>query len=233
MLVTGGASGIGAAVARRRATAGDHVVIADVDIAGGERVAAETGGVFVPTDVASAAANERAVHAAVERFGGLDVAFLNAGIPGGTGLGEAFDRTRYQRCVDVNLTGVVLGVQAALPHLRDDAAIVVTASLAGLLPTADLYYGATKHALVGLVRSLAMLLGARGIRVNALCPGFVDTAIIAPYRAQVEAGGYRIAEPDLVAAAFDTVVGGAGTGQAWVVAAGQELRPVEFPPVEP
>jgi NAD(P)-dependent dehydrogenase (short-subunit alcohol dehydrogenase family) len=198
--VTGGASGIGAAVARRRAAAGDHVVIADVDRTAGERVAADGGAVFVPTDVRSLEDNERAVAMAVERFGRLDAVFLNAGI------------------------------HAALPHLRTSAgAIVVTSSLAGLTPGVDLFYAATKHALIGLVRSLSMLVAEDGITVNALCPGFVDTPMVAPFRDQVVAAGWPIAHPDHVAAAFDHVLAGGDTGQAWIVTAGAQPQPASLP----
>src|SRR3954468_5614822 len=112
-LITGGASGIGAAVARRLAARGTSVVVADVDTDRAESVAAEIGGAFVPCDVRDLDANRAAVAATVDRFGGLDLAFLNAGITTGTTLGEDFDVERYRRAMSVNLDGVVYGVVAA------------------------------------------------------------------------------------------------------------------------
>jgi NAD(P)-dependent dehydrogenase (short-subunit alcohol dehydrogenase family) len=120
VIVTGGANGIGAAAARRLASRGAHVVVADVDERGAD-VAAEVGGLFVYCDVREPAASEAAVSAAVAAFGGLDVAFLNAGVSttsvrlGGPG----WDLAAYRRAFAINVDGVFFGVHAALPALRD------------------------------------------------------------------------------------------------------------------
>ena len=131
---------------------------------------------------------------AVERLGGLDLAYLNAGVATGCGVGEDFDLERYRRAMGVNLDGVVFGMHAVLPALRErgGGAIVATASLAGLTGVPlDPLYAANKHGVVGLVRSLGPALSAEGIRVNAVCPGFAESAIIAPFRDALIAGGRR------------------------------------------
>ena len=114
----------------------------------------------------------------VERFGGLDLVYLNAGIVSGCGIGEDFDAERYRRAMSVNLDGVVYGAHAALPALRarGGGAIVATASLAGLTAVPmDPFYAANKHAVVGLTRSLGPALAGDGIRFNAICPGYAET----------------------------------------------------------
>ncbi len=184
-LITGGAGGIGAAVARRLAGQGASLVLADVDVEGGSAVAKELDGVFVHCDVREPADSEAAVAAAVDRFGGLDLAFLNAGIATGCGVGEDFDLGAYRRAMAINLDGVMYGAHAALPALkaRGGGDIVATASMAGLtaMPL-DPIYGANKAAVVGLVRALGPAWEPEGVRVNALCPSFADTAILDPLR---------------------------------------------------
>jgi len=234
VVVTGGASGIGAAVARRFAQAGAHVVIGDVDQAGGAAVARETGALFVPTDVTSEDGNEALVRAAVTRYGGLDVIHLNAGTSGARGLGPDFDLDGYRRTWAVNVDGAVFGIRAALPVLTraGHGAIVVTSSLGGINPSSfDPIYSASKHALIGLVRSLAQAWADSGITVNAVCPGLVDTPIIASIRDAARDRGLAIADPDEVAAAVESIVAGGQTGQAWVVQAGQLPAVVQFPRV--
>lgn len=233
VLVTGGARGIGAALVREFASAGDHVLIVDTAVAEGTALAEATGGTFHRADVTSLADCEAAVAEAVRRFGGLDVVCLNAGVPGGTSIGANFDPDRYRLGIQVNLDGVVYGVNAALPALRagGGGAIVVTSSLAGVAPAADLYYAAAKHALVGLVRSLAMLVAPDHITVNAICPGLIDTRLVAPFRDAVTGAGLAIAEPEQVAVAVRTILALGGTGQAWQVQAGQPLAPIDFPEI--
>src|SRR5512139_186927 len=105
-LITGGSNGIGAAVARRLAGRGDRIVIADVDTDAGEALAAELDGVFVRCDVGEPAGTQAAVAAAVDAFGGLDLAFLNAGVSTGCGLDADFDVELYRRAMRINLDGV-------------------------------------------------------------------------------------------------------------------------------
>ena len=230
-LITGGAGGIGAAVARRCHRRGGRVVIADRDAARGEAVAAEVGGLFVPVDVGEPDDNTRAVNATVEAFGRLDNVVLNAGVPGRCGLGD-FTVERYRATLRTNLDGVVYGLHACLPRLRRQrhGSIAVMASIAGLSGSPDVFYATGKHALVGLARSAAPALAADGIRINALCPGLVDTPALAPHRTALRAQGLRLAGPDEVAAAVETVLAWPGTGQVWTVQAGQP--PAVVPPPE-
>jgi NAD(P)-dependent dehydrogenase (short-subunit alcohol dehydrogenase family) len=230
-LVTGGAGGIGAAVARRLAARGAAVVVTDVDHVGAEAVAAEVGGTFVPCDVRDLDANRAAVAAAVERYGGLDIAFLNAGIPTGTTIGDDFDVERYRRAMAVNLDGVVYGVVAALPALRERGGgdIVVTASLAGLTSVPfDPVYGANKHAVVGLVRGLGPVHEGEGIRVNAVCPSFAETRIIDDIRQVLAEGGVPLLSAEDVADAVLAILDAKGAGECWFVQPGRPSEPFTF-----
>jgi NAD(P)-dependent dehydrogenase (short-subunit alcohol dehydrogenase family) len=223
VLVTGGASGIGAAVARRFAARGASVVIADLNPLGSD-VAAEIGALFVPTDVSSPQANDDAVAAAVSAFGRLDIAHLNAGTGNG---GTELDLDRYRRVMSVNLDGTVHGIRSAVR--AGVRSIVVTSSLAGISPaTFDPVYAASKHALIGLVRSLQI----PGVTLNAVCPGFVDTPMISAFRHELPAHGLAIATPDDVASAVEHIASGTGSNQVWEVQAGRPPALVQFPPVE-
>jgi NAD(P)-dependent dehydrogenase (short-subunit alcohol dehydrogenase family) len=227
-LVTGGGGGIGSAVARRLAASGTRVVIADLAVERGEALAAEIGGVFVRTDVSSLADNQRAVEVA-NRLGRLDVLHLNAGVSG-AGLGDDFRPEVYRRALSVNIDGVVFGVHAALPTLRRQrgGTIVVTGSLAGLVGSPyDPVYAMTKHAVIGLVRCLAPGLEQNGIRINALCPTFVDTPFIDDARAVLEQRKLPVLSPDRVADAFGEVLASPASGQAWVVRPGV-VQPFSF-----
>ena len=230
-LITGGSNGIGAAVARRLAGLGVRTVLADVDRERGEALAAEIDGRFVHCDVRELDHSKAAVAAAVDAFGGLDIAFLNAGIAGGTGLGDEFDPEHYRRAMGINLDGVVYGVHAALPALRARGGgdIIATASMAGLTATPfDPVYGANKAAVVGLVRALGPAHAPEGIRVNALCPSFADTAIIAGKKAELEATGFPILKVEDVVEAFMAILEGEDSGQAWFVVPGREPGPFKF-----
>jgi NAD(P)-dependent dehydrogenase (short-subunit alcohol dehydrogenase family) len=238
VLVTGGASGIGAAVARRFAAGGARVVIADVDEDGGEALAKEIGARFVRTDVTTEADNDAVVRTAVSEFGRLDIVHLNAGVGGAGGAGENFDLARYRRVMAVNLDGVVFGIRAAWRVMSQagHGAIVVTSSLAGVAPAPfDPYYSATKHALIGLVRSLAPGWVAAGskVTINAVCPGFVRTPIL-PEQAQAEIAkmGLALADPAEIAEAVEFIARDGRTGMAWLAQAGRELELFEFPDVD-
>jgi NAD(P)-dependent dehydrogenase (short-subunit alcohol dehydrogenase family) len=223
-LVTGGASGLGRETARRLAAAGARVLVADLDTDGGKRVAEEIDGAFLRTNVSSLEQNEAAVAEAVDRFGGLDLAFLNAGVSTGCGVGEDFDPALYRRAMGANLDGVVYGVHAALPALRDGdgGAIVATSSLAGLTAVPmDPIYAANKHGVVGLVRSLGPGLAAEGVRINAVCPGFADTAIIADFKDELERSGMPIIPADDVARVVIDLFAGDRDGECWFVQPGR------------
>jgi NAD(P)-dependent dehydrogenase (short-subunit alcohol dehydrogenase family) len=230
-LVTGGANGIGAAVVRRLAAGGAEVVVADLDDGAGEALAKEVGGAFVRCDVRDLGDSRAAVAVAVERFGGLDVVHLNAGVASANLLGDDFDLAAYRRDMAINLDGVVFGVQAALPALRarGGGAVVATASMAGLVPMSlDPVYTANKHAVVGLVRSLGEALAPDGIKVQALCPSFADTALLDPLRDHLAGTGFPILHVDAVVDGFVQALTSDGTGECWFVIPGRPSQPYTF-----
>ncbi len=229
-LVTGGAGGLGSATVRALAGAGARVVVADVD-ASGAALAEEVGGSFVEADVASLEANEAIVDFAIAEYGGLDLVFLNAGVASGIGLGEEFNVDRYRRVMGINLDGVVFGTVAALPVLRErgGGSIVATASLAGLTAVPfDPLYAANKHAVVGLARSLGVGLTDDNIRFNAVCPGFSESAIIAPFRDELVNSGMPIIPAEQVAATVMELFTGEMSGECWFVQAGRESDSFSF-----
>lgn len=181
-IVTGGASGIGAAFVRRVHSEGAAVMIADLDVSGGEALAAELGGnaVFRQVDVSDAAAVEAMVEACVAQFGGLDILYNNAGI-GCFGLTPDLPLEQWHRVIAVNLDAVFFGCRAAIPHMRrrGGGAIVNTASASGM--AADFgftAYNAAKAAVINYTRCLAIDHAVDGIRANAVCPGPVETPIL-------------------------------------------------------
>ncbi len=231
-LVTGGAGGLGRATCLALAEAGVEVVVADVQQDTGREVAELVGGHFVACDVRTPAANEAAVAFAVERCGRLDLVHLNAGVTTGCGIGEDFSEELYRRAMGVNLDGVVFGAHAALPALRavGGGAMVATASLAGLGAVAlDPIYAANKHAIVGLTRALGPVLAGDGVRFNAVCPGFAESAIIADARVDLVAAGLDIIPAETVAAtvvrlfALEDV-----TGECWFVQPWREPAAFRF-----
>ena len=229
-LITGGASGFGAEVARQLVRRGDQVVLVDVDDEGGQAVADEVGGHFLHGDVSDFDTVMSTTNAAAEIHGGLDMVFLNAGISTGCGMGEDFDLATYRRAMGINLDGVVFGAHAALPFLsKTQGSIVATASMAGLTGTAfDPVYGANKHAVVGLVRALGPAWAPFGVRVNAFCPGFAQTKIIGNIREMLDSSGVPIIPVDVAGRAILTAFDSAETGEAWLLQAGREAMPYRF-----
>jgi NAD(P)-dependent dehydrogenase (short-subunit alcohol dehydrogenase family) len=229
VLITGGASGLGKATALALAEQGAELVLADVQDDAGRAVAEQVGGHFVHADVSRLEDNEAMVAFATERCGGLDAAWLNAGLTSLTAPGEDFDLERYRLVMSVNVDGVVFGTQAALPALRARGGghLLMTASLAGLvgLPM-DPLYTANKHAVVGLARALGPALAPEGIHVNALCPGFAESPLVDPLRDEILAAGFPIMPAEHVAGAVLQVLGGDSAGEAWVVQPGRE--PIAF-----
>jgi NAD(P)-dependent dehydrogenase (short-subunit alcohol dehydrogenase family) len=229
-LVTGGAGGLGSATVRALAGAGARVVVSDID-PDGAALAEEVDGAFIEADVAALEANHEMVRFAVDRFGGLDLVFLNAGVASGVGLGDDFDVERYRRVMGINLDGVVFGTVAALPALRErgGGSIVATASLAGLTATPfDPLYAANKHAVVGLARSLGLGLADDGVRFNAICPGFSESGIIAPFRDALIDSGMPIIPAEQVAETVLTLLAGEMSGECWFVQAGRDSEPFGF-----
>jgi NAD(P)-dependent dehydrogenase (short-subunit alcohol dehydrogenase family) len=184
-LVTGGGSGIGRATAILLAQAGAAVVIADIDDEGARetvRLVEQAGGraASVHTDVTQWEDLERMVAFTEATFGRLDIFHNNAGINTGWPRFPDVPRERWEKTVAVNLTAVIGAVQAVVPAMRlsGGGAIVNSASLAGLIAyDMEPIYAATKHGVVGLTRALAFLKDEAGIRVNCVCPSFVDTQL--------------------------------------------------------
>ena len=201
-VVTGGASGIGAAVVL--ALEGEGASVQSLDLTTGFDVSDPD---------------------AWEDVDGVDFAFLNAGV-GGSGD----DLAGYRRMLGANVDGVVFGVRRMEQAMASGGSIVATASLAGLMPMpADPIYTLTKHAVVGYVRAMAPQLAERGIRINAICPGFVDTPIVTPeLREWIASEGYALMEPEQVAEAVLVAARSEDTGQAWVVQPGREPLRYEF-----
>jgi len=198
-LVTGAGSGIGRATARRLAAEGAAVLAADIALDAAERTVTligEAGGraIAIRADIASADDNAAMFDLAAERFGGIDHAFLNAGILQAYMPFERVDAGLLDRLLSVNLRGTFLGVQQALARLRPTGACVVTASLAGITGFAEAAaYSISKHGLVGLVRSAAAAFAANGLRINTICPGMVHSAMTG------EAGLEGLVAPDQLA----------------------------------
>jgi NAD(P)-dependent dehydrogenase (short-subunit alcohol dehydrogenase family) len=229
--VTGGAQGFGAGAARRLASLGAQVVVSDINEAAGESVAAEIDGVFVRCDVSSLEQCQAAVAMAVERFGTLDLAFLNAGIGTGCKLDDDFDPALYRRAMGVNLDGVAFGAHAVFAPMKAAGGgdIVATASLAGLTGTGfDPIYGANKHGVVGLVRSIGEDWPQYGIRVNAICPGFADTAIVDPLREILAEGGIPLISVDAVVDAVVSATTSGRSGECWYIQPGRAGEPFRF-----
>jgi NAD(P)-dependent dehydrogenase (short-subunit alcohol dehydrogenase family) len=202
-LITGGAGGIGRALANRLGDRGFAVTLADIDGERGPEVAAAAGARFAAADVRDQDSLEAAV-AAAETAGPLRAVFLNAGFATGHRSVEEIGLDEYRRVMQVNLDGTFLGLRAALPALRraGGGAVVVTASLAGVSAwPGDPVYVASKHAVVGLVQAAAPSLIGDDVTLSVVCPGFVDTPMVpAEFR---DTGFPLLTAADVAAALLD------------------------------
>jgi NAD(P)-dependent dehydrogenase (short-subunit alcohol dehydrogenase family) len=183
--ITGGASGIGAEMARRFTREGASVVIADVNDTLGKAIAVEVGGEYVHLDVTDATAWDKII----TTHKPFDIVCLNAGVATKTDVFGAtvdypfqhLDNDSYQHIMSINVDGAVFGARAVIPGMvdRKSGHILITASLAGIVAiAADPIYGLTKHAMVGLTKSLGAALEPYGVCVSALCPAFLDTPLL-------------------------------------------------------
>jgi NAD(P)-dependent dehydrogenase (short-subunit alcohol dehydrogenase family) len=180
-IITGGGSGIGKATAELFAQEGAKVVIGDLPTSEGEQVAKEIDGLFVPTDVREAKAVERLVRAACDKFGRLDIMFNNAGIGVVSSLLDTSEEL-YSNTIRVDLDGVYWGLKYGGKVMVEQkrGAIVNTASVAGIRGSIGLSaYNAAKHGVVGLTRNAALEFASAGVRVNCICPGIIDTPLVA------------------------------------------------------
>lgn len=199
-IVTGAASGNGRAIARAFAVEGASVAVADVNEAGARRVAqqlvaAGSRAIAVALDVTRQANCERAVRETVGAFGGLDILVNNAGVSA-SGTVLTTTEADWDHAQTVNVKGVFLMTKAALPEIiaRGGGSVINIASMSGLRGRpAALPYVASKHAVVGLTKCLALDHAAAGVRVNAICPGLVETAMTERFFAAYPAGADRTA----------------------------------------
>lgn len=238
VLITGGASGIGAATARLAAGDGASVIVADLPGSAGAELAAQVGGRFVELDVSAADSWDQAMVA----LGAdpIDIAILNAGVefrapedfmqnmddPG------AWDLDRYNRAVGVNINGVALGMRALVPVMdrHGGGSISATASLAGLIPwSPDPVYSMTKWAVVGLVRASATSLKGKRITINCVCPGAVATPMTRVTDGSVPAG---MADPAHIGRAHLDIATSGQTGRVVKAVAGRDHAEHRFAQVE-
>jgi NAD(P)-dependent dehydrogenase (short-subunit alcohol dehydrogenase family) len=182
-VITGAASGIGRAMATRFAEEGATIVAADLDNEAGAVLADQVGGLFLHTDVTVAHEVEALYQTAVERFGGIDICCNNAGIspPDDDSILET-EAEAWQRVQDVNLTSVYLCCKYAIPHLlsRGGGSVINTASFVAVMgaATSQISYTASKGGVLAMSRELGVQFARQGVRVNALCPGPVNTPLL-------------------------------------------------------
>ncbi|TDC13343.1 3-oxoacyl-ACP reductase [Streptomyces sp. 8K308] len=214
-VITGAASGIGLATARRLAAEGATVVCADLDAERGEAAAAETGGRYVRADVTDREQVEALFQTTVDSYGAVDIAFNNAGIsPPDDDSILTTDLDAWRRVQETNLTSVYLCCKAVIPHMRRQGrgSIINTASFVAVMgaATSQISYTASKGGVLAMSRELGVQFAREGIRVNALCPGPVNTPLLKelfakdPERAArrlVHVPMGRFAEPEEIAAA--------------------------------
>lgn len=214
-VITGGCSGIGLATARRFAAEGARVVIGDIDDVHGPQIADELGGAFACTDVTDKDSVDALFALADSSYGSVDVAFNNAGIsPADDDSILTTGLDAWRRVQEVNLTSVYLCCKAALPYMLDQGrgSIINTASFVAVMgaATSQISYTASKGGVLALSRELGVQFARRGVRVNALCPGPVNTPLLTelfakdPERAArrlVHIPMGRFADPDEIASA--------------------------------
>jgi NAD(P)-dependent dehydrogenase (short-subunit alcohol dehydrogenase family) len=228
VLVTGGASGIGAAVAELVAEQGGTVIIADINDAAGESLAVKLGPPhhYIHLDVTKPDAWASEMVAISGDFGGLDVLILNVGVmtrPAGAPILDEplqwITAGSLSKMLQVNQASVVYGIMAALPHMRgrDGATIMVTTSGAGVVPyPADPLYTMTKYALTGLCCALAPSLTAQGVRILSVGPNGIDTPMCPPDLHEKKIRENSFSTPRFMAEAFAEIYDVGQAGEIWM-----------------
>ena len=205
VLITGAGNGIGRAAALGFATRGATVVVVDHDRAAGEATAGiirQQGGksMFTRADVTKSADVQAYVKATVDTYGAIDCFYNNAGIEGSIAPTAEYDEDMFDRVMAVNVKGVFLGMRYVLPVMiaQGRGSVVNTASVAGLVGSPNMpAYVASKHAVIGLTKTASGEVGRSGVRVNAVCPGPIDTRMIHAVEAQINPN-----DPDAVGARY-------------------------------
>jgi NAD(P)-dependent dehydrogenase (short-subunit alcohol dehydrogenase family) len=231
-LVTGGGSGIGLATVERLTEEGAKVFVVDLDEGGAHASAGSFGGVAHQADVGDPDQVDEAFDRCTRELGGVDIAFLNAGIAIGVADLTELDGATYRKIMRVNVDGVVYGLRAAIRAMRarNGGAIVATASLAGIIPfPPDPIYDASKHAVVGLIRSVAPTLEPEGITANCVNPGMTDTNILTDdAKALFAEMDFPLIPPRQIADAVLEAITSGATGRCFVCQPGREALPYEF-----
>ncbi|HTQ35243.1 MAG TPA: glucose 1-dehydrogenase [Stellaceae bacterium] len=208
-LITGGGGGIGRAAALAFAKAGAKVVVVDRDAAAGEATAGiikQQGGEakFVAADVTKSADVANYVKETLDTYGRIDCFFNNAGIEGALAHTADYDEAMFDQVIGINVKGVFLGLRHVLPVLikQKSGSVVNTASVAGLVATPGMpAYVASKHAVIGLTKTAAGEVAREGVRVNAVCPGPVDTRMIHSLEKMINPD-----DPDSVGKRYQSVI---------------------------
>lgn len=182
VVLTGAAGILGQAITRRFAAEGANMVLVDRDagrLAGLAAALPAEAVLSVTADVASAGDMTRVAEAAEARFGAIHVFLANAGIEGMAATMADYPDDLFDAVIAVNLRGVYIGIKAVLPRMADGGSVILTSSIMGMMGTPfNVAYTASKHAVVGIRRSCAIIAGPRGIRVNTIHPGFVDSEML-------------------------------------------------------
>jgi NAD(P)-dependent dehydrogenase (short-subunit alcohol dehydrogenase family) len=230
-LVTGAASGIGRATVERFAAEGAKLCCVDID-PGGRAIADAVGGMFVEADAGDEDHVDKAFVACELEHGGVDIAYLNAGIAIGQPDITALEDDVYRRIMRINVDGVVFGARAAIRAMqrRGGGAIVATSSLAGIIPfPPDPVYDLSKHAVVGFIRSVAPTLRPLGITANTVNPGMTDTNILTDEAKEFfAAADFPLMPAGQIAEAVLTIVTTGRTGECWVCQPGRDPEPYRF-----
>lgn len=235
VVITGAGSGIGASVVAASVNQGATAIGLDIDRDKGRGVVESSGGTFYQCDVSQVDAWSSIAAKLADTIGKIDHLHLNAGIqsaPPSANIKDyrfaALQIDRYKKMMGVNVDGVVLGLHYLLPLMNNGGSIVVTGSLAGVVPyDIDPLYSMSKHAVTGLVRSLKWELREQGLRINALCPGGIDTGII-PHDQRTKDATFM--SPDHVATEVINLFLTKETGSTWAKVAESKPAYIMHPP---